>query len=514
VLGFPARRERHRTLRAEPARAQIKGFRKTVKTHRQTIRNAVLFAAFALAGIGVSCLAIVPSGRVLQMAAAVVLLLVIAGAVFADALVGRFHLANLKYFILLAFALFLGAGMIVDATRFDFAVLPAGILLSYGALLCFLFGFTLFGPDRNAKRRRAGPSFPLTSDQLLAVTLLFFALGFLFVFLEWRLYDQIQTYGGKFAAGGAPPQKVMPYVQTFTQLMMPAVILAFIQLRRGASLFRRVLLLLFLAAAVAWYLVWGARGNFLWLAVAFVLIWAELRDERGSKHVGWKPALVLALSISAILALGVVRTTWDVRRAERAGLGGVWDQAKNSLDTYHQLTRTLDYFPSRGRFLHGYSFYGVIANPVPRALWPGKPVGVGKLASILYDGNPDNSIGLSLPGELYANFGYAGSLFGMFLFGVLAARIYGWYLSQRGDPVALVVYLMALVCMMTEVRGDILDATAPLLYTLLPAVLCFGLLAAANKHAARNRAAAENRSVPRGSDSLFPSAPQNLTGSV
>lgn len=474
-----------------------------MKTHRQTIRNAALFAAFALAGVAVSCLAVDPSGRVLQVAAASVLLIVIAGVIVADALLGRFHPANLKYFILLAFALFLGAGMIVDATRFDFAILPAGILLTYGALLCFLFGFSLSGPGRNAKRRRLGPSFPLTSDQLFAITLFFFALGFLFVFLEWRLYGQVQTYHGKFAAAGARPKKVMPYVQTFTQLMMPAVILAFVQLRRGASLFRRTLLLIFLVAAVAWYLVWGARGNFLWLAVAFTLVWAEVRNERGSKRFGTKPALILALSIFAILALGVVRTNWDVQRAERAGFGGMWGQAKDSLDTYDQLARTIDCFPARARFLHGYSFYGVLANPVPRALWPGKPVGVGKLASILYDGNPDNSIGLSLPGELYANFGYAGSLLGMFLFGVLAARIYIWYMRQRGDPAALAVYLMALVCIMTEVRGDILDATAPLLYTLLPTILCFGFLAAANKRAARNRVAAENRSVTRGNYSLF-----------
>lgn len=461
--------------------------------------RAVLFAGFTLAGITVSCVVAGSSGCDLQVAAGVLLLLLIAGSVATDGLLGNFYLSNVKYFILFAFALFLGGGMIVDAMRLDFAIHPSAILLTYGALICFLCGFALIEPGRASRQPRAHPSFLLTADQLFAVTLLFFALASLFVFLEWRLYGQLQSYAGKFFATGAQPSRVMPYVHTFTQLAAPAAILALIQLRRGTSLFRRAILALFLTATVGWYFVWGARGNFLWLAFAFVLVWAEIGGERGSRRLGAKPALVLALAVAVILALGAVRTTWDVRRAESAGLGGVWNQAARSLDTYHQLARTLDFFPARAAFLHGYSFYGVVANPWPRAFWPGKPIGVGKLASILYDGNPNNSIGLSLPGELYANFGCIGSLLGMFLFGVLAAGIYAWYVRQRGDPVALVLYLMTLSCLMAEVRGDILDATAPLLYSLLPAVVCFAAIAAANRRFPRTcRRSARHAMARRG----------------
>lgn len=446
----------------------------------------------------VACLVTGASDRDLQLVAGVVLLLVIAGTVITDVLLGRFHLANAKYFILFAFALFLGGGMLVDATRIDFALDPAAILFTYGALLCLLLGFAVSGHGSASRQQRPSSTFPLTGEQIFFITLFFFALGFLFVVLEWILYGQIQNYAGKSMASGLPSHPVMPYVQTFTQFLMPAVILAFVQLRRGISLPRRALLLLLLTAAVAWYLVWGARGNFLWVAIAFLLVWAEIDGEHGSKLLGAKPAVVLALSACAILALGVVRTTWDVHRAEEAGLGGIWQQARHSLDTYSQLVRTLDYFPARVAYLRGYSFYGVISNPVPRSLWPAKPIGVGKLASILYDGNAANSIGLSLPGELYANFGYTGALLGMFLFGILAAHIEVWYTSQRGDPIALVLYLIALFCMMAEIRGDILDATAPVLYTLLPAAICFGIFAAANRRffSIRKRDGARHRSKP------------------
>jgi oligosaccharide repeat unit polymerase len=457
--------------------------------------HSALFAGFALAGVALCDFAIGASSRQLQVVAGIVVLLLIAGWIVVDILVGRFHAANLRYFALFSFGLFLGGGMIVDAVRPDYAIQPAAILLTYGALLCFVLGFVLFEPNPVSAPCHSEPTFSLTSEQLFTLTCFFFALGFFFVFLEWHLYGQLQSYAGKFTAAGARPARVMPYVQTFTEFMTPAVILAFIQLRRGTSLARRVVLTLFLTGAVAWFLVWGARGNFLWLAVAFVLVWVEIGSERGARRLGAKPVLVLSLSAAAILPLGLVRTTWNLREAESAGWSGVWTGAGESLDTYYQLARTLDYFPARAGFLDGYSFYGVIANPVPRALWPGKPIGVGKLASLLYDGNPQNSIGLSLPGELYANFGYVGSLLGMFLFGLLAAAVYSWYMRQRGDPVALVIYLMALSCLVTEVRGDILDATAPLLYSLLPTVICFGIVATATKRFRPNAQKAPTRAT-------------------
>lgn len=477
------------------------------------VGRAALFAGFVFAGIAVCDFALSASGREMQVGAGIVALLLIAGWTVIDVLIGRFHAANLKYFVLFSFGLFLGGGMIVDATRPDHAVQPAAILLTYGALLCFVLGFVLCEPKPGSAPSHSDPTFSLGAEQLFVLTCFFFGLGFFFVFLEWHLYGQLQSYSGRFTAAGAQPARVMPYVQTFTELMTPAVILAFIQLHQGTSLVRRAILMLLLAGAVAWYLVWGARGNFLWLAVAFVLVWIEVRNERGTKRLGAKPILVLSLSAAAILALGLVRTTWNVRQAESTGWSGVWTEARQSLDAYYQLARTLDYFPARAGFLDGYSFFGVIANPVPRALWPGKPIGVGKLASILYDGNPHNSIGLSLPGELYANFGYVGSLLGMFLFGLLTAGIYAWYMRQRGNPAALVVYLMTLSCLVTEVRGDILDATAPLIYSLLPTVVCFGIVAAANKRFQSNVHMAPARVTSRSTISLPPTTdglPRNI----
>jgi hypothetical protein len=152
-----------------------------------------------------------------------------------------------------------------------------------------------------------------------------------------------------------------------------------------------------------------------------------------------------------------------------------------SLDTYSQFRRTLEFFPRRANYLWGYSFYGIVVNPIPRVFWEGKPIGVGKLTSILYDGNPHSSIALSLPGELYANFGMLGALLGMFSSGLLAGGIHRWYLRRRGDVGALVVYVLVLSYTVWEIRGDILDATMPFFYYILPVSACLALISTMNR---------------------------------
>jgi hypothetical protein len=73
----------------------------------------------------------------------------------------------------------------------------------------------------------------------------------------------------------------------------------------------------------------------------------------------------------------------------------------------------------------------------------------------------------------------------MLLFGVTVSVIYRWYLRQRGNQAALVIYVFLVVTMTQEVRGDILDATMPLFYHLLPVVLAFSAVTALNRASTR-----------------------------
>lgn len=416
--------------------------------------------------------------RDLQIFAGLFLIVLIAAVVLLDRVWGGRREIGIKELILSSYAIFLGLGMIAGVFRPDWRFDIATIGLAYAGLFCFLFGFSLCG----GAPAPAGPGrrmFAVRQNQLFGLSVLFFAAGFAFLLLEWMLYGRLQSYANS-AAGISASALPKPYVNTFTELTGPGLLLALILLRRGAPALRAGVLIGLCGLTVAWYAYWGARINFAWLAVGFLLVWKEIPNRQGLRRIGFAPWLFMALAVAAMLALGVLRTDWNFVQARSQGLSGVEEQVESSLDAFYQFRRTREYFPARADFLMGYSLYGIAVNPVPRAFWPGKPVGAGRLASILYDHNRQGSLGLSLPGELYANFGIPGCLLGMFLFGALAAAIHRWYRRQRGEPCALVAYILLTEYFWFEIRGDMLDATAPILYQLLPFVICAFAVTAMN----------------------------------
>jgi oligosaccharide repeat unit polymerase len=409
--------------------------------------------------------------RDLQCAAAIALLVLIGAVVCIKRLSGSERRLNIKDIILSSYALFLGAGMLCDTFRADWRFSSTAILLTYSALLALLLGLgarSQFAQPTVA----ANPTFALTDDQLFRVAVLFFALGFGFLVLEWSLYGHLQSYVLVPASDARVLAQPKPYIHAFTALLGPGLLLALVLLRRGVALFRASVLVCLCAIAIVWYAFAGIRTNLAWLAIGFLLVWSEIPDRRGSRRIRARAIILTGMAAAAILAMTVLRTNWDVSRIQSEGPAGVWRQVQTGLDTFYELRRTLDYFPSRSNYLMGYSLYGIVVNPVPRAIWHQKPIGFGRLASILYDRNPNSTLGLSLPGELYANFGIPGCLTGMFLFGLGAALVCSWHARQRGDPCALVVYILLAEYAWFVVRGDMLDAASPVLYQLLPFAVC------------------------------------------
>ena len=98
------------------------------------------------------------------------------------------------------------------------------------------------------------------------------------------------------------------------------------------------------------------------------------------------------------------------------------------LSTLNQLSQ-LRLLVDQGGFLHGSTLEYLGFAFVPRFLWPAKPK-IAKGAWFAYrigqafvrpDGTYTNSINMTVPGELYLNFGWAGVVIGSYLFGALLA---------------------------------------------------------------------------------------------
>jgi O-antigen polysaccharide polymerase Wzy-like protein len=398
------------------------------------------------------------SERYWQAGAGVFVLATIVGVIAFDVLHGRFDRSNIKYFALCSYGVFLGLGMLLDLRDEAYVFDGQGIVLTMAGLLCFLLG-SIWKCRRSELSHRGNSNISVSPDQLFKLSVLFYLLGFGALVAEWQFYGQLQSYSGRLVSITAELTPIPPTIHVWSQLVGPGSIMALILLRR--------------------------RSNFLALAIACLLVWLEVPDKQGSKKIGSTPIIVFCIATVVMLVLSVVRADWDFSRARADGVLGAEGVVRESLNIFRELCKTVEYFPRHMDYLHGYSFYGVVTNIVPRVWWPDKPIGVGRLASILYDYNADNSIALSLPGELYANFGMLGSLVGMIFFGVLVSMIYRWYARRRGDQAALVIYVFLVVTVIQEVRGDILDATMPLFYHLLPALVAFSVVAALNKSSTR-----------------------------
>ncbi|MGH9377135.1 MAG: hypothetical protein ACRD1J_13365, partial [Terriglobia bacterium] len=189
-------------------------------------------------------------------------------------------LINIRNIVLSSYAIFLGLGMISDAFRQDWSFNGEVVVLAYGGLFCLLLGFAL-QPRKLLQESAHKTTFSLTSNQLFKLAMLFFTVGFSFLLLEWCLYGHLQSYSALSSVGSRAAVEPKPYINTFTQLTGPGLLLALILLRRSASLCRTCILASFSALTIAWYMFWGARINFAWVAVGILLVWHEIPDCHG-----------------------------------------------------------------------------------------------------------------------------------------------------------------------------------------------------------------------------------------
>jgi hypothetical protein len=96
-------------------------------------------------------------------------------------------------------------------------------------------------------------------------------------------------------------------------------------------------------------------------------------------------------------------------------------------------------------------FLPALAYIIPRAVWPEKPLfsmgrDFGETFRVVHILDPTTNIAATVPGELYWNFGIAGIVFGMALWGLVLRFCYRRYgEGPVTDPVLLAVHMVLLI---------------------------------------------------------------------
>lgn len=136
-------------------------------------------------------------------------------------------------------------------------------------------------------------------------------------------------------------------------------------------------------------------------------------------------------------------------------------------------------------FMPGHTLYTIVVNPIPREIWPGKPLAFGRVLGQIRQGvykRPNAapqgwSVAAGLAGEGYANAGYAGIVVLSLLIGYVCGKaakcaMIGYQIPSY--PI-LVVSLQLYVFSTLFVRGDIHSAWTSTVYPLLILTAVFAM---------------------------------------
>ncbi|MXP15374.1 oligosaccharide repeat unit polymerase [Altererythrobacter confluentis] len=155
-----------------------------------------------------------------------------------------------------------------------------------------------------------------------------------------------------------------------------------------------------------------------------------------------------------------------------------------------QRTGTYDYFLSNLQ---------IFTEPVPRAWWPGKPVGPPIQLFSLFDYGSPLGMTLSLPGAGWYELGWAGVIIQCGAFALLYSLLYRWMIARREDDWSLMTYAVMIAATTITFRDGVLITIARSLPFYLGPIAMMWLLARAfslPRADMLRQFASENRHLP------------------
>ena len=303
-----------------------------------------------------------------------------------------------------------------------------GILCVAGTIACFLFGYRASkgGAFDPLFRRLAGIDSPnliwrvfLVACVIGFLPLLVVANGDVTLILQdafmprssrWASIFQRGRYGGF--------RDAFLELQMFLRAAIPLA--AAIVAHRRQTSFRKIIAFLFLTYAFARALNSGTRSQVaeVFLPIAAAIYWRLSEKLKRYALVFGLPLIAVAFLIySAASVLGRDKGNIDWEKASEADYVG--------FEMFRELLFITKAVPDDFDFKLGRTYFVQAVNPIPRAIWPDKPIDdagleLAKLKGAVAGGDAYLTISPGLIGEMYWNFGIPGVIIISMLLGYLA----------------------------------------------------------------------------------------------
>lgn len=122
-----------------------------------------------------------------------------------------------------------------------------------------------------------------------------------------------------------------------------------------------------------------------------------------------------------------------------------------------------------GRYTYGVQHLQLFTEPIPRKLWPGKPIGAPVRTFDLNEYGNFVGLTVSLVGDGWMTGGWIGVAINMTLAGLLLGLLYNWFIRNQHDvfKVSLVIVITAVLIQLYR-DGSLVAMSKFLLFTTLP----------------------------------------------
>ncbi|GAB3067843.1 O-antigen polymerase [Nocardioides zeae] len=259
-----------------------------------------------------------------------------------------------------------------------------------------------------------------------------------------------------------------------------AIVLLFIQAAASGERRRAVRAAFFLAALALPSLLSGTRSQFLPIILALAIVWIYLTPRRNT----WRRFALFApiLLVVGFVAPRIWRNSTDDSVGWVSALGAafspkeIFETSLGSLDTAMVDAFSLQVARQSSGALeqtYGSSYLGLLAAPIPRAIWPSKPLPTDQLLNAdVFPATAERGIGFSFSmySEPYLNFGWLGTIGVFLIFGFFLGRLSSRLETSRTVP-WLFVYALTSGFTFALVRGTFTYNFQRLLIPLVPALL-------------------------------------------
>lgn len=229
----------------------------------------------------------------------------------------------------------------------------------------------------------------------------------------------------------------------------------------------------FLAVVVSLFV--GLR----WPIIVILTVPIILRHYYEQKRIRMRH-LVLGIPVLLVLLTGLNyfrnygRHMFDMLSLETL-LGSVVQTILAALDPFQTSVEIIQSVPEKLGFQYGLYYVYTLLAPIPRALWPSKPVVSIEwlITETIYGQNPleGPTVTPTLIGDLYLNFHVVGIVVGMFVWGLFWQAMYSYLLSNKKNIGVVLMYALLLLSGINVVRGSLGGFIIATLISLAPIVI-------------------------------------------